>query len=94
MTSKESNPHRTAETIRNDWNLKTLVEELRTSREETHRVRHKSRIRELPSSEALKQITVDLAAALFRVQRRPETVWKFAPGSRLVWLSRTGAERT
>ena len=65
MTSKESNPHRTAETIRNDWNLKTLVEELRTSREETHRVRHKSRIRELPSREALKQITVDLAAALF-----------------------------
>ena len=65
MTSKESNPQRTAETIQTDWNLKDLVEELRISREEMHRVRHKGQIRELPSREALKQIIAELAAALF-----------------------------
>ena len=65
MTSKESNPQRTAETIQTDWNLKDLVEELRISREEMHRVRYKGQIRELPSREALKQIIAELAAALF-----------------------------
>ena len=65
MVSKESNTQRKAETIHTDWNLKGLVEELRTSREVTHSVRHKGRIRELPSREALTQIIVDLAAALF-----------------------------
>ena len=65
MTTKDSNPHRSKETIHSNWNLEALVGELRTSREVTHSVRHKGRIRELPSREALAQIVADLASALF-----------------------------
>lgn len=48
-----------------DWNLKAVVAELRASREITHNVRHKGRIRELPSREALHRIVQGLSAALF-----------------------------
>ena len=77
MTSKESNPQRTAETIQTDWNLKDLVEELRISREEMHRVRHKGQIRELPSREALKQIIAEHRFALTGtpIENRLSELW-------------------
>ena len=48
-----------------DWNLGSVVASLRKSREITHNVRHKGRVRELPSREALSQIVQGLSAALF-----------------------------
>jgi serine O-acetyltransferase len=48
-----------------DWNLASVVAELRKSREITHNIRHKGRIRELPSREALAQILQGLQAVLF-----------------------------
>ncbi|MDO9237289.1 MAG: serine O-acetyltransferase EpsC [Aquabacterium sp.] len=48
-----------------DWNLHEIVKALRHSRERTHNVRHKGRIREMPSREALSQIVQGLSAALF-----------------------------
>lgn len=48
-----------------EWNLQAVVSALRHSREQTHNVRHKGRIRELPSREALGQIVQGLSAALF-----------------------------
>ncbi len=48
-----------------DWNLQAIVQALRTSREEAHRVRHMGRLRELPSREALISILQGLSAALF-----------------------------
>ncbi|MGI4814927.1 MAG: serine O-acetyltransferase EpsC [Janthinobacterium lividum] len=47
------------------WNLDELVGALRTSREITHNVRHRGRIRELPSRAALCEILQGLSAALF-----------------------------
>ena len=58
-------PLRNAEIVGSDWGLATLVEALRESREVTHSVRHKGRIRELPSREVLAQIVEALASALF-----------------------------
>ena len=46
-------PLRNSKIVRPNWNLDTLVEALRESREVTHSVRHKGRIRELPSREVL-----------------------------------------
>lgn len=48
-----------------DWNLDELVGALRTSREHTHKVRHRGRLRELPSRAALVEILQGLAAAMF-----------------------------
>lgn len=48
-----------------DGLLPSVVAALRTSREVTHNVRHKGRIRELPSREALAQVVQGLTAALF-----------------------------
>lgn len=48
-----------------EWNLHTIVKALRHSREQTHNVRHKGRIRELPSREAMGQIVQGLSTALF-----------------------------
>jgi len=56
---------RSSEIIRSNWNLEALVEELHQSREITHSVRHKGRIRELPSREVLAQIVTGLSSALF-----------------------------
>jgi len=58
-------PLRNAEIIASDWGLDTLVAALRESREVTHSVRHKGRIRELPSREVLAQIVDALGSALF-----------------------------
>ncbi len=48
-----------------DWNLAQLVDALRTSREHTHKVRHRGRLRELPSRAVLVEILQGLAAAMF-----------------------------
>jgi serine O-acetyltransferase len=48
-----------------EWNLNEVVQALRHSREHAHNVRHKGRIRELPSRDALVQIVQGLSAALF-----------------------------
>lgn len=48
-----------------EWHLHSVVQALRQSRELAHNVRHKGRIRELPSREALAQIVQGLSAALF-----------------------------
>ncbi len=47
------------------WNLASVIEQLRVSREATHNIRHHGRVRELPSREALTIIVNGLQAALF-----------------------------
>jgi serine O-acetyltransferase len=47
------------------WNLDIVVEQLRTSREITHKIRHQGNIRELPSKTALVGILQGLCAVLF-----------------------------
>lgn len=56
---------RTADPGATDWHLHDIVAALRHSRETTHNVRHKGRIREMPSREALAGIVKGLQAALF-----------------------------
>jgi len=58
-------PESTGATDGSDWNLKEVVQALRHSREHAHNVRHRGRIRELPSRDALKEIVQGLSAALF-----------------------------
>lgn len=48
-----------------DWNLGALVGALRQSREHTHKVRHRGRLRELPSRATLIEILQGLSAAMF-----------------------------
>ncbi len=48
-----------------DWGLDRLVADLRESRENTHKVRHRGRLRELPSRAVLAEILNGLAAAMF-----------------------------
>ncbi len=47
------------------WNLSSVIEQLRVSREATHNIRHHGRVRELPSREALTTIINGLQAVLF-----------------------------
>lgn len=47
------------------WGLDSVVKSLRQSREETHNIRYRGQIRELPSREALQKILDGLSAALF-----------------------------
>jgi serine O-acetyltransferase len=47
------------------WDLDSIVEQLRVSRESAHRTRHPKGIRELPSRAALTDIVENLRAALF-----------------------------
>ncbi len=47
------------------WNLASVIEQLRVSREATHNIRHQGRVRELPSREALQIIVNGLSAVLF-----------------------------
>ncbi|MYM22384.1 serine acetyltransferase [Duganella sp. FT135W] len=47
------------------WNLGSVIEQLRVSREATHNIRHHGRIRELPSRDALTTIVNVLQAVLF-----------------------------
>jgi serine O-acetyltransferase len=60
-----SQPSRPADAGATEWNLPSVVSALRRSREQTHNVRHKGRIREMPSREALANIVKGLQAALF-----------------------------
>ena len=61
----DTKAHWNSDTALPHWNLDSVVAELRHSREVTHNVRHKGRIRELPSREALAQVVVGLSATLF-----------------------------
>src|SRR5471030_1018975 len=47
------------------WNLEPVIQALRVSREEKHKIRHNGRVRELPSREALTTIVNGLSAVLF-----------------------------
>ncbi|NVI81498.1 serine O-acetyltransferase EpsC [Janthinobacterium sp. BJB401] len=47
------------------WNLGPVIQALRSSREDKHKIRHNGRVRELPSREALTTIVNGLSAALF-----------------------------
>lgn len=47
------------------WNLGPVIQALRSSREDKHKIRHNGRVRELPSREALATIVNGLSAALF-----------------------------
>ncbi|HEY4074752.1 MAG TPA: serine O-acetyltransferase EpsC [Herbaspirillum sp.] len=47
------------------WDLKTVIGELRESREVTHKIRHQGNIRELPSRDALIDVLDGLSAVLF-----------------------------
>ena len=51
--------------VHTHWELATLVAELRRSREVTHSIRHKGRVRELPSRDVLATIVDALSSALF-----------------------------
>ena len=48
-----------------DWNLGIVTDQLRLSREVTHKIRHQGHIRELPSRAALEQILDGLRSVLF-----------------------------
>ena len=63
--AKEGLPSRGARVVPPTWDLKTVVEQLRTSREVTHSVRHLGRVREIPSRAAIEQVVDCLRAALF-----------------------------
>ena len=47
------------------WNLGPVIQALRSSREDKHKIRHNGRVRELPSRVALTTIVNGLSAALF-----------------------------
>jgi serine O-acetyltransferase len=53
------------EIIQPNWNLNTVIEALRESRESTHKIRHQGHVRELPSREVVTHILHGLLAALF-----------------------------
>ena len=57
--------HSTAAPAQVHWNLDPVVEQLRSSREVTHKIRHQGTIRELPSKTALVGILHGLCAVLF-----------------------------
>src|ERR1700730_16288745 len=65
LNGARGDPPASLDAGRPDWNLSTIVQALRESREVTHNVRHRGRIRELPSREALAQVLDGLPAALF-----------------------------
>ena len=49
----------------NSFHLSRVVAELRQSREETHKIRHLGRVREIPSRGALEEVLKEIFAALF-----------------------------
>jgi serine O-acetyltransferase len=63
--AKDSLTNRGAQVVTPLWDLKSIVAELRTSREVTHSVRHLGRVRELPSPDTVAEVTDRLRAALF-----------------------------
>jgi len=62
---KDSLMGRGARVVQPMWDLKTIVAELRTSREVTHSVRHLGRVRELPSRQIISEVVDRLRTALF-----------------------------
>ena len=62
---KESLTVRGASVVQSIWDLKSIVADLRMSREVTHSVRHLGRVRELPSREIISDVADRLRAALF-----------------------------
>ncbi len=58
-------PGRGKAALEADWNLPAVVQALRHSREVTHSVRPRGRVRELPSREAIDEVLGRLTAALF-----------------------------
>jgi serine O-acetyltransferase len=68
------------------FGLSAIVAGLRTSREVTHKIRHRGNIRELPSRETLQQILHGFSAALFpthygRTDLNDETIDYFVGGT-------------
>jgi len=63
--AKDRLPGRSTPTPPLQWNLQAVVAQLRDSRERTHHVRHKGRVRELPSRAVIYEIVDRLRAALF-----------------------------
>jgi serine O-acetyltransferase len=51
--------------VMTNWNLDSVVEQLRVSREAMHNIRHQRSVRELPSRQTLSAILDGLSAALF-----------------------------
>lgn len=47
------------------WDISSIVEALRESRENQHSIRHRGRVRELPSRDAIKRVLVRLREVLF-----------------------------
>jgi serine O-acetyltransferase len=48
-----------------DWSLREIVQALRHSREHAHKIRHRGRVRELPSPQQMQQVFEGCLAALF-----------------------------
>ena len=63
--AKDNLTNRGAQVVPPLWDLKSIVAELRTSRELTHSVRHLGRVRELPSPATMAEVVDRLRAALF-----------------------------
>ncbi len=57
--------NRSSNVVPSLWDLRTLVAELRASREVKHSVRHQGTVREIPSRQAIAEILDRLRAALF-----------------------------
>jgi serine O-acetyltransferase len=51
--------------LQHSWGLEQVISQLRQSRENTHKIRHRGRVREIPSREAIIGILDGLSAALF-----------------------------
>lgn len=68
-TTQNTSEHEAAEAsdteLRHSWGLEQVVSQLRHSRENTHKIRHRGRVREIPSREAIIAILDGLSAALF-----------------------------
>ena len=60
-----SAPREAAQGDTHTWGLSRVIAELRRSREETHKIRHRGSVREIPSREAIAAILEGLSAALF-----------------------------
>lgn len=66
-TATSENPA-TSETL---WQLESVVQALRNSREMTHKIRHQGHIRELPSRKALVEVLDGLSSVLFPTHYGP-----------------------
>ncbi len=62
---KQRLPNRGAQAVRPDWDLPAVVAALRESREVSHSVRHRGRVRELPAVDTMAEVVDALRATLF-----------------------------